>query len=306
MQVRANTAGRSGSTVAMEGRKYDYSSARKMMSWAVKHGEGYRVYCKGGGEVILPRCTHALAAGSATTLLTPEGRQKAEEVISTFASEAMRTIAMAFRDVPLGVDWEALDLDQKQPDGSPAFAAECGLTLIGVVGIEDPLRDEVPPAIARCYTAGIDVRMVTGDNLETAVAIASRCGILRAEHFFGDFNDPKTRKLKPFRAMTGEAFREYVSVKKIISDPVTGLASEERVIVQQEFDKVWPYLRVMARCDPSDKKVLADGLNKSLICENKAECERLLREEGITIFPDRQVRGCCCVRACVCVQRSGV
>ena len=266
------------------------------MSWAVKNGDqGYRVYSKGGGEVILPRCTHALGASSGnrnddnTTALTSEARQEAEDVISTFASEAMRTIALAYRDVPLDVDWAALDAEQKQPDGSPALAAECGLTLIGVVGIEDPLRDEVPPAIERCYTAGIDVRMVTGDNLETAVAIASRCGILKPEHFFGDFNDPKTRKLKPFRAMTGETFGDYVSVKKMVLDPETGVESEERVIVQQEFDKVWPYLRVMARCDPSDKKVLADGLNKSLICEDSVECERLRREEGIIIFPDRQV-----------------
>jgi Ca2+ transporting ATPase len=92
---------------------------------------------------------------------------------------------------------------------------------------------------------------VTGDNLQTAIAIAARCGILRAEHFDGDFADPRKRKIKQFRAMTGKAFRELVSVRKEVVDPESGVKSMERVIVQSEFDKVWPYLRVMARCDPT-------------------------------------------------------
>ena len=289
-QVRSSTPGRSEATRAADGKKFDYSSARKMMSWAVRNGDGFRVYSKGGGEVILPRCSQVLAKGGGVEPLSAAGKAEAEGVISVFASEAMRTIAMAYRDVPAGTDWAAVDPGgQRQPDGSPAFAVECGLTLVGVVGIEDPLRDEVPPAITKCYAAGIDVRMVTGDNLETAVAIASRCGILRHEHFFGDFNNPQTRKIKPFRAMTGEEFRNHVSVVRETRDPVTGAVKSERVILQEEFDKVWPYLRVMARCDPSDKKVLADGLNKSLICENLAEVQRFKEEEGIVIFPDRQV-----------------
>lgn len=81
--------------------------------------------------------------------------------------------------------------------------------------------------------------------------------------------------------MTGEAFRQKVSVLRETVDEKTGVPRQERVIVQAEFDKVWPYLRVMARCDPTDKQVLADGLNKSLICEDAAEVRRFAREEGI-------------------------
>jgi Ca2+-transporting ATPase len=50
--------------------------------------------------------------------------------------------------------------------------------MIGIVGIEDPVRPEVPPAIVNCKKAGITVRMVTGDNMETAAAIAKKCGII--------------------------------------------------------------------------------------------------------------------------------
>jgi hypothetical protein len=65
-----------------------------------------------------------------------------------------------------------------------------------------------------------------------------------------------------------------VSVLHEITDPVTGIAKKERVIVQAEFDKVWPYLRVMARCDPTDKKVSSEAwLCLSLItCELFIEC----------------------------------
>ena len=61
----------------------------------------------------------------------------------------------------------------KNTDGIPAFSMETDLTLLCIVGIKDPLRPEVAPAIARCYRAGIDARMVTGDNLATAIALAS-------------------------------------------------------------------------------------------------------------------------------------
>jgi magnesium-transporting ATPase (P-type) len=132
------------------------------MSWAVRHEGGFRIYCKGGGEVILPRCTSVVAKGGGQEAMSESVKEEAEDVIGAFASEAMRTIAFAYRDLPNDVDWSALHASMKQPDGSPAFAAECELRLVGVTGIEDPLRDEVPPAIQQCYTAGIDVRMVSG------------------------------------------------------------------------------------------------------------------------------------------------
>lgn len=59
-----------------------------------------------------------------------------------------------------------------------------GMTAIAIVGIQDPVRPEVPEAIQRCQNAGITVRMVTGDNINTARAIATQCGILKPG---GDF-----------------------------------------------------------------------------------------------------------------------
>ena len=59
---------------------------------------------------------------------------------------------------------------------------ETNLTLIAIAGIKDPLRSEIPHAIQTCYRAGIKVRMVTGDNLNTAVAIAKDCKILPSDY----------------------------------------------------------------------------------------------------------------------------
>ncbi|KAH8073375.1 calcium-transporting ATPase [Aureococcus anophagefferens] len=246
--VRESTAGRSEATRG-EGHAFMFSSARKVMAWAVPRGDGFRVYVKGAAEIVLARC-EAAATAEGSEPLDDERKERfyVQGVVKDFASDAMRTIALAYKDMPKPESWEATSAATKNADGTDAFAAETGLTLLAVVGIEDPLRDEVPPAIARCYKAGIDVRMCTGDNLATAVAIASRCGILRDHH--------------------------YVNMK----------ASATRTAAAGPGDD-----GPRARCDPEDKNTLANGLNKSLLFQDAATCRRLREEEDITIFPDRQV-----------------
>ena len=153
--------------------------------------------------------------------------------------------------------------------------------MVGVIGIEDPLRPEVAPAIKACYTAGIDVRMVTGDNLDTAIAIAKDAGILNDSHFEKDATTLSGFRTKPKVAMEGKVFRTAV----YIEDKETG----KKEFDQDAFDEIWPHLRVLARAAPQDKLTLADGLQKSNLFKNKKKCAALLAESGITIFPDRQV-----------------
>ena len=111
------------------------------------------------------------------------------------------------------------------------------LTLIAILGLEDPVRPEVPAAVQTCKEAGIVVRMVTGDNPRTAVAIAKKCGIL-SEHADSAL------------IMTGSDFRE-----KVIGD--------DGDILQDEFDKLWMDLRVLARSSPIDKLTLVTGIQNS-------------------------------------------
>ena len=164
-------------------------------------------------------CTHAHTQNIHTHTHT-------NQVILEYADEALRTLCIAERNVTgMSRDADVSELEQE-------------LTLIGLVGIEDPLRPEVPGAIRDCQSAGICVRMVTGDNIRTAHAIAKKCGIVAPE------DAPEAA------VMDGKTFRERV----------TDSAGE---IIQGEFDKVWPSLRVLARSTPIDKLVLVTGIQVS-------------------------------------------
>ena len=247
---------------------------------------GFRVFVKGQASVILERCTHIIADGNNAECVALDVNHRGrllKDVIDRFAGEAMRVFAIGMRDMPEATREEAESLDPtlKNSDGSAAFDTECQLTLLSLVGIEDALRDNVFSSIATCYGAGIDVRMVTGDEYETAVAIAVQAGILNAQHFDGDYKDPSNRKIKPSRAMTGAQFRELVYTPN-------AEGGSEPVFVQKKFDAIWPYLRVLAKSTPQDKLTLANGLNKSQLFRDE-KAVMALAKEGITIFPDRQV-----------------
>lgn len=103
-----------------------------------------------------------------------------------------------------------------------------GLVFYGVLGIKDPLRPDVKQAVADCHRAGINVRMVTGDNVITARAIAIECGIVTSEHDL---------------VIEGPAFRR---------------------MTPKEVDAILPRLKVMARSSPRDKNILVRRLNGNL------------------------------------------
>ena len=284
-EIRDNTKGRSDKgklgEFLSQGKQFGFSSARKMMSWAVPREEGgYRLYCKGAAEVVLARCSKFCNSSSEETISGTEDSEEATETSLSYARRGMRCLALAYRDLPEGFDLEKTIGSVSNSDGSDAFEAETELTMIGLIGIEDPLRPEVPKAIERCYTAGIDVRLVTGDNANTAVSIAYQAGILRDFHFKEGTSERVAGNLKENVLMEGKSFR--TAVYRIGDD-----GSKE--FVQAEFDKIWPYLRILARSSPDDKLTLAHGLNQSNLFADRKFCDDLEKEKGIRIFPDRQV-----------------
>jgi P-type E1-E2 ATPase len=98
-------------------------------------------------------------------------------------------------------EYESLKAENNDfKDLQDRFVLEQNKTFVGIFGIKDPIRDAVPPSIVKCNTAGITVRMVTGDNLETAKAIAWEAGILTKDDLDKDGN------VKEFACMTGETF----------------------------------------------------------------------------------------------------
>mmetsp|Transcript_11339 Transcript_11339/g.32663 ORF Transcript_11339/g.32663 Transcript_11339/m.32663 type:complete len:1185 (-) Transcript_11339:552-4106(-) len=288
--IRNSTRGRSSygeqADYLSDGKLYGFSSGRKMMSWAVplENGE-HRIYTKGAQEVVLSRCNKYIADGNEIKDLTPEGVEEFMKHSQIYARRGMRTIALAYGDLPAGTDLEKISSTIHNPDGSDAFQAESNLVAVGLVGIEDPLRHEVPDAIESCYGAGIDVRMVTGDNPSTAASIAYQAGILRDFHFKEGTTERISSNLKENVLLTGDVFRKRVYRTVAGEDGATGKLEFD----QAAFDKIWPFLRVLARSSPDDKLTLAHGLNQSALFADKAICKKLKNEDNIDIFPDRQV-----------------
>ena len=123
-------------------------------------------YTKGASEVILKRCVSYTAQNGQVFPLIASVRKDVESAIALMARNALRTVALAHRNFD---SLTGLETDED---------VEQTLTLDAIYGIKDPLRPDVTEAVRICQNAGIFVRMVTGDNIETAKAIAKECGIL--------------------------------------------------------------------------------------------------------------------------------
>lgn len=204
-----------------------FDSGRKCMAVVVKLQSGkFRMFVKGASEILIAKCSRVVsdpARGLADTSMTRENAESLNNIVSNYASRSLRTIALLFKDYetwpPRG---GASRDDSKSADFDKIFR---DMTFLGVVGIQDPLRPGVPEAVRDCQTAGVFVRMVTGDNLMTAKAIAKECGIYTAGGV----------------AMEGPVFRRLAA---------------------RELKLVIPRLQVLARSSPDDKKLLVSQLKK--------------------------------------------
>lgn len=194
-----------------------FNSIKKRAGVAVKVSETGKVHAhwKGAAELILHDCNKLLYSDNSTHALTQDERNHLMHVIDGMAAESLRCIAFGFqevdsKEVPIGEQ-----LDTWKVPGS------C-LTLLAIIGIKDPCRPEVRDAVRQCQEAGIRVRMVTGDNIFTAKAIAAECGILQEGI-----------------AIEGATFRNYTPEMR-----------------RQES----PNIVLMARSSPSDKLLLVRTL----------------------------------------------
>jgi P-type Ca2+ transporter type 2C len=139
-----------------------FSSDRKMMSTLVKEGNDETVvYAKGAPEVIFKKCTHYYNEGRITKL-DHKTKSKFVKTNQKMTKNTLRTLAVAYKPT------------QKETK----HYEEKNLVLIGLVGMEDPPRPEVKEAMEACWSAGINVKMITGDNKETARAIANEVGLM--------------------------------------------------------------------------------------------------------------------------------
>ncbi|KAJ5237945.1 hypothetical protein N7489_008036 [Penicillium chrysogenum] len=204
---------------------YPFDSARKAMAvvYARPTGSGYRFLVKGAPEILLTASSHMVCPGpeeenSAACVISPDDRRLISGMIDAYSRASLRTIGLAYRDFPA---WPSA-LQDRQPTFDDFFH---DITWIGAFGIHDPLRPEVSGAIQTCRAAGIQVKMVTGDNIHTALSIAEACGI-------------KT------------------------NDGIAMEGPELRKLGDNELAIVIPRLQVLARSSPDDKDLLVRQLKR--------------------------------------------
>ena len=125
--------------------------------------------------------------------------------------------------------------------------------MVGIFGLMDPLRPGIRDAVQQCQRSGINVRMVTGDNIDTAVAIAKEAGII------GDSDLLENEQ--GFLCMTGKTFRKLVGPVVRLEDANTGTITESVQNVRA-FREVTKKLKVLARSSPEDKYLLVTGLKE--------------------------------------------
>jgi Ca2+-transporting ATPase len=205
-----------------------FDSKRKCMGVVIKLSNGkYRLYVKGASEILLERCSEIIrdpVKGISSSPMGNDNRQTLTNLIDNYASRSLRTIAMVYRDFDR---WPAKGARTVEGEKSEAVFEDIFKTmvLLSIVGIQDPLREGVSDAVRICQKAGVVVRMVTGDNLTTARAIATSCGIYTEGGI----------------VMEGPAFRK---------------------LGKAEMDKIIPRLQVLARSSPEDKRILVKRLKE--------------------------------------------
>ncbi|KAG1821813.1 Ca-transporting ATPase [Suillus subaureus] len=210
-----------------------FSSERKAMGVVVKTEHGYRFYVKGASEILTKLCSSHVVVeqhGSSRPDAESDDVEVAEiggvseenisRTIIFYANQTLRTIALCYRDFP---SWPPPGMQATAIDEVPYDVIAQDMTLIGIVGIEDPLRDGVREAVADCHKAGVTVKMCTGDNVLTARSIATQCGI-------------------------------YTAGGVIMEGPVFRQLDESQML------EIVPRLQVLARSSPEDKKILVEKL----------------------------------------------
>ena len=195
-----------------------FSSARKASSSVIRHPSQagkVRVFVKGAPDMVMKKCTRIILEDGETYDLT-EAKVKEileDRVIKAFADKCLRTILVAYKDYT-EAEWAEFSeqnghfetLEQREQ-------VEQDLTIVAIYALQDPLRPGIADTVDIMHNAKINVRMVTGDFIDTAVAISKEAHIIKD-------SDPQTIEgFNPqYHCMTGEQFRNAIKGKVIIKD----------------------------------------------------------------------------------------
>jgi Ca2+-transporting ATPase len=207
---------------------FPFASSRKCMAVVISMDNGkYRMLVKGAAEILLRQSTQIVqdaTSGMAEAPLSEDNRLALDTIITNYASRSLRCIALVHRDFE---NWPPHGTPTHENDGEMAYFEPIfkNMTMLGIFGIQDPVREGVPDAVRQCQRAGVFVRMVTGDNINTAKAIAQQCGI-------------------------------YTPGGITIEGP------EFRQLNHDRINELIPNLQIIARSSPDDKNILVSQLKE--------------------------------------------
>ncbi|PHU11437.1 Calcium-transporting ATPase 8, plasma membrane-type [Capsicum chinense] len=200
---------------------FPFNSEKKRGGVAVKLDSEVHLHWKGAAEIVLSCCTSFIDENGSVVPLGNDKMSNFKEAIGSMAASSLRCVAIAYRPYEVEKVPAEEEIDHWEiPEGD--------LVLLAVVGIKDPCRPGVRDSVQLCIDAGVKVRMVTGDNLQTAKAIALECGILRSD---ADAAEPNLIEGKRFRALSEDDRKE-------VADKIS----------------------VMGRSSPNDKLLLVQAL----------------------------------------------
>jgi Ca2+ transporting ATPase len=275
---------------------FTFSSGRKRMSTMLESAEsrtGYRMYIKGASEYIISSISHYLDPTTNEEILCDDTKfSQFQAKIHEYACQSLRTIGLAYKDITKEEFDNYAEYERSKDKDGVVSLETSGFVLLGIAGIEDTLKKGVPEAVLECGVSGINVIMVTGDNKETAIAIAKQAHILPKDY------QPSGSDRPDYIAMTGEEFfkatgglvcincweklqetdKQAAANIKLGTDvkcdcPKNRKEAENRgkkeedirretVFNKEEFRKIVKTLRVVARSKPLDKYLLVFGLKE--------------------------------------------
>ncbi|KAK7411963.1 hypothetical protein VNO78_03408 [Psophocarpus tetragonolobus] len=216
------TAARSESSII---HVFPFNSEKKRGGVALQTADSnIHIHWKGAAEIVLGCCTGYIDADDKVLGMDEEKMAFFKKAIEDMATDSLRCVAIAYRTYE----------KEKVPTNEELLAhwslPEDDLILLAIVGLKDPCRPGVKNAVQLCQKAGVKVKMVTGDNVKTAKAIAVECGILAS---FADATEPNIIEGKTFRSLT-----------------------------DAQRDEIAERISVMGRSSPNDKLLLVQSLRR--------------------------------------------
>ncbi|KRW98308.1 P-type ATPase, cytoplasmic domain N [Pseudocohnilembus persalinus] len=226
------------------------NSSKRMITIIEKaNGEGFRAYIKGSPDLILDNCTQEQVDGN----IIPIDRNKIRKIVRKFGiQESLRMVLFAYRDI---FDHKIINSEEKIMQN---------LIFSGIIGINDPLRAEAETVLRVCKQAGLNIIIVTGDNMQTAHALGKLINQSEQQQSSSNqlLDNEKNSNMVPkeYQIMDGEHLRNYSgSVIEFKNRYGNDISKLERII---DFNNIIQHLKIVTKTTSEDKRTLLTGLKE--------------------------------------------